>query len=65
MYSNFGEICSNIKELMEEFQRYSRNQAKVESISDMKVIMLFSNCELKKIFYISIRCKTCLINILN
>jgi vacuolar protein sorting-associated protein 45 len=39
MYSNFGEICSNIKELMEEFQNCSRNQAKVESIADMKVII--------------------------
>ena len=37
MYSNFGEICSNIKELMEEFQKCSRSQAKVESIADMKV----------------------------
>ncbi len=40
MYSNFGEICSKIKELMEEFQKYSRNQTKVESIADMKVSLL-------------------------
>ena len=37
MYMNFGEIGSNIKELMEEFQKKSKSQAKVESISDMKV----------------------------
>jgi vacuolar protein sorting-associated protein 45 len=41
MYSNFGEICSSIKDLMEEFQTASRSQAKVESIADMKVIFLF------------------------
>ena len=37
MYMNFGEIGSNIKELMEEFQKKSKSQAKVESIADMKV----------------------------
>ena len=37
MYQNFGEIGSNIKELMEDFQRKSKSQAKVESIADMKV----------------------------
>lgn len=37
MYVNFGEIGSNIKELMEEFQKKSKSQAKVESIADMKV----------------------------
>nr|KAG5706533.1 hypothetical protein BaRGS_028704 [Batillaria attramentaria] len=31
-----GEIGSNIKELMEEFQKKSKSQAKVESIADMK-----------------------------
>ncbi|CAG5125539.1 unnamed protein product, partial [Candidula unifasciata] len=36
MYMNFGEIGSNIKELMEEFQKKSKSQAKVESIADMK-----------------------------
>ncbi|XP_070202635.1 vacuolar protein sorting-associated protein 45-like isoform X2 [Littorina saxatilis] len=36
MYMNFGEIGSNIKELMEEFQKKSKSQAKVESIQDMK-----------------------------
>lgn len=37
MYCNFGEIGTNIKSLMEEFQRKSKSQAKVESIADMKV----------------------------
>ena len=37
MYNNFGEIGSNIKELMEEFQKKSQSTAKVESIADMKV----------------------------
>ena len=35
---NFGEIGSNIKDLMEEFQKKSKSQAKVESIADMKVL---------------------------
>ena len=38
---NFGEIGTNIKDLMEEFQRKSQSQAKVESIADMKVIMFY------------------------
>ncbi len=37
MYMNFGEIGSNIKDLMEDFQKRSKSQAKVESIADMKV----------------------------
>ena len=37
MYMNFGEIGNNIKELMDEFQKKSQSQAKVESIADMKV----------------------------
>ena len=37
MYLNFGEIGNNIKDLMDDFQRKSKSQAKVESISDMKV----------------------------
>ena len=41
MYMNFGEIGSNIKELMEEFQKKSKSQAKVESIADMKVWYIF------------------------
>ena len=36
MYSNFGEIGSTIKNLMEEFQRKAKDQKKVESIADMK-----------------------------
>ncbi|KAI8793205.1 vacuolar protein sorting-associated protein 45 [Biomphalaria glabrata] len=39
MYLNFGEIGSNIKELMEEFQKKSKSQAKVESIADMKAFV--------------------------
>lgn len=39
MYMNFGEIGSNIKELMEEFQKKSKSQAKVESIADMKAFV--------------------------
>ncbi|ELT93726.1 hypothetical protein CAPTEDRAFT_126905 [Capitella teleta] len=39
MYLNFGEIGSNIKNLMEEFQRKSQSQAKVESIADMKAFV--------------------------
>jgi len=34
---NFGEIGSNIKQLMEDFQQRSKSQAKVDSIADMKV----------------------------
>lgn len=37
MYNNFGEIGSNIKDLMEDFQKKSQSTAKVESIADMKV----------------------------
>jgi vacuolar protein sorting-associated protein 45 len=36
MYLNYGEICSNIKELMDEFQTKTKSQQKVESIADMK-----------------------------
>ncbi|XP_067931822.1 vacuolar protein sorting-associated protein 45-like [Watersipora subatra] len=34
--SNFGEIGTKIKQLMEDFQRRSDQQSKVESIADMK-----------------------------
>ncbi len=34
---NFGEIGANIKQLMEEFQKKSKSQGKIESIADMKV----------------------------
>ena len=37
MYSNFGEIGNNIKDLMDEFQNKSKSHEKIESISDMKV----------------------------
>ena len=37
MNMNFGEIGSHIKDLMDDFQRKSKSQAKVESIADMKV----------------------------
>ncbi|KAH8418540.1 hypothetical protein KR009_012162 [Drosophila setifemur] len=36
MYSNYGEIGSTIKQLMEEFQRKANDHKKVESIADMK-----------------------------
>lgn len=39
MYRNFGEIGSNIKDLMEEFQRKTKNHEKVESIADMKAFV--------------------------
>lgn len=36
IYKNFGEIGSNIKNLIDEFQKKSHNHAKIESITDMK-----------------------------
>ncbi|XP_054160792.1 vacuolar protein sorting-associated protein 45-like [Oppia nitens] len=36
MYLNYGEICANIKQLMDEFQIKTKSQKKVESIADMK-----------------------------
>ncbi|KAK6178811.1 hypothetical protein SNE40_011311 [Patella caerulea] len=36
MYQSFGEIGTNIKNLMDEFQKQSKNHTKVESIQDMK-----------------------------
>lgn len=36
MYSNFGEIGSRIKTMMDDYQRKAKDQRKVESISDMK-----------------------------
>ena len=38
-YSNFGEIAMSIKQLMEEYQNKAKMHAKVESISDMKVLL--------------------------
>jgi len=37
LYSNFGEIATNIKVLMEHFQEKHKSQSKIESIGDMKV----------------------------
>lgn len=38
MYLNFGEIGTNIKNLMEDFQKKKpKGQQKLESITDMKV----------------------------
>ncbi|CAH1796939.1 unnamed protein product [Owenia fusiformis] len=39
LYMNFGEIGSNIKDLMEEFQKKSKSTSKVESIADMKAFV--------------------------
>ncbi|XP_078689211.1 vacuolar protein sorting-associated protein 45-like isoform X1 [Branchiostoma floridae x Branchiostoma belcheri] len=39
MFLNFGEIGSNIKELMEDFQKKTKSQQKVESIADMKAFV--------------------------
>jgi hypothetical protein len=39
LYSNYGEIATNIKGLMEHFQEKHKNQSKLESISDMKVCL--------------------------
>ncbi|CAD7092047.1 unnamed protein product [Hermetia illucens] len=36
LYSNFGEIGSRIKSMMDEYQKKAKDQRKVESISDMK-----------------------------
>ena len=37
LYSNFGEIGTNIKSLMKHFQEKHKSQSKIESITDMKV----------------------------
>lgn len=39
MYSNYGEICVKIKELMEDFQKKSQSSSKVETIADMKAFV--------------------------
>ncbi|XP_072166746.1 vacuolar protein sorting-associated protein 45-like [Diadema setosum] len=39
LYNNYGEICTRIKELMEEFQKKSQSQKKIESIADMKAFV--------------------------
>ena len=37
MYLNFGEIGSNMKQLMDDFQKTAKSNQKLESIADMKV----------------------------
>ena len=37
MYLNFGEIGSNMKQLMDEFQVSAKSNQKLDSIADMKV----------------------------
>ena len=37
MYLNFGEIGSNMKQLMDEFQISAKSNQKLDSIADMKV----------------------------
>lgn len=39
LHNNFGEIGSNIKDLMQDFQRKTKSQQKVESIADMKAFV--------------------------
>ncbi|CAF0871393.1 unnamed protein product [Rotaria sordida] len=39
LYSNFGEIATNIKGLMEHFQEKHKSQSKIESIGDMKTFI--------------------------
>lgn len=39
MYRNFGEIGSNIKELMDDFQKKTQSHQKVESVADMKAFI--------------------------
>ena len=39
MYSNYGDIGNNIKNLMDEFQAKSKGHQKVESIADMKTFI--------------------------
>lgn len=36
LYSNFGEIATAIKSLMDDFQKKAKDQRKIESINDMK-----------------------------
>ena len=37
MYLNFGDIGTNIKDLMEQYQEKSASRQQIESIADMKV----------------------------
>ena len=43
MYLNFGDIGSNMKALMDDFQRSAKSNKKLESISDMKVSNVLIN----------------------
>ena len=47
MFLNYGEICIKIKELMDDFQKRSQSTAKVETIADMKVRLVF---EIRRFF---------------
>lgn len=39
MYLNFGEIGSNMKQLMDEFQKTAKSNQKLDSIADMKAFV--------------------------
>jgi len=39
MYLNFGEIGSNMKQLMDDFQKTAKSNQKLESIADMKAFV--------------------------
>ncbi|XP_065060122.1 vacuolar protein sorting-associated protein 45-like isoform X2 [Rhopilema esculentum] len=39
MYLNFGEIASNMKQLMDEFQKSAKSNQKLDSIADMKAFV--------------------------
>eukprot|EP00794_Sanderia_malayensis_P009881 gene9882-10891_t len=39
MYLNFGEIGSNMKQLMDEFQKSAKSNQKLDSIADMKAFV--------------------------
>jgi vacuolar protein sorting-associated protein 45 len=36
LYSNYGEIATNIKDMMDSFQKKAKEQKKIETIADMK-----------------------------
>lgn len=40
MYSNFGEIATNIKRVIDEYQAESQAQTRVETIADMKAFII-------------------------
>ncbi|XP_065836876.1 vacuolar protein sorting-associated protein 45-like [Oscarella lobularis] len=39
MYANFGEICSAVKDLVDQYQSKQKSTAKVETIADMKAFI--------------------------